>query len=95
MLMLIHQILILNYSSEKTKYETLDLGEKKLDVLGQHLTDFHKSYIVQIDDSGEEILHEMGKREKCAVLELKGNDFIFLTKSSLRHNNVNSTFWNV
>ncbi len=37
----------------------------------------------------------MDKREKCAVLELKGNDFIFLTKSSLRHNNVNSTFWNV
>ncbi len=57
-----HQFLTLNYFSNTTKYETLDPGEKKLYVLGQHLTDFHKSNIVQVDHNGEEILHEMGKR---------------------------------
>ncbi len=46
----------------RTKFESLDLGEKKLYVSGQHLTEIHKSNIVQVDDDGEEILHEMGKR---------------------------------
>ncbi len=77
----IRQIFISKYSSETTKYETLDLGENKLYVLGRHLTDCHNSYIVQVDDNGEEILHEMGQREKCAVVELKG-------KLPFRHGNV-------
>ncbi len=63
---------------------TLDLGEKKLYVLGQHLTNFDKSYIVQVDDDGEEILYEMGRRENCAVVELNGNDFFCFTKSPLQ-----------
>ncbi len=50
---------------------------------------------MQVDDNGEEILHEMGQREKCAVVELKGNAFLFLKKLPFRHGNVNSTFWAV
>ncbi len=46
-------------------------------MLGQHLTDFDKSYTVQVDDNEEEMLHEMGKREKCSVVELNGNEFLF------------------
>ncbi len=43
-------------------------------MLGQHLTNFDKSYIVQVVDDGEEIIHETGRRENCAVVELNGND---------------------
>ncbi len=50
---------------------------------------------MQVDDNGEEILHEMGQREKCAVVELKGNAFLFLKKLPFRHGNVNFTFGNV
>ncbi len=78
--------------SEIKKYETLDLGEKKLYVLGQHLTNFDKSYIVQVDDDGEEILHEMGKRENCAFVELNGNGFFCFTRSHLGDKNSYSTF---
>ncbi len=64
--------MIFNIGRSANSYQTAEFGEEKLYILGEHLTDPAKSCIVQVDDNGEEILHEMGKRKNCAIVELNG-----------------------
>ncbi len=65
-------IVIFNIGRSTSSYQTAEFCEEKLYILGEHLTDPAKSCILQVDDSGEEILHEMGKRKNCAIVELNG-----------------------